>query len=666
MSHQVMSTQEKRMLRWMARMLFLGLYMALISRCMADIAPEVVERGKKATALVELEGGQGFGSAFCVDPAGFFVTNEHVATALGGGKRLTLVLSPGERDQKLLMAKVVRLDRDSDLALLQVEKVAGLTALELGEITGLAETQPVTAFGYPFGRDLAVNKSDYPSVTVSTGHITALRRSQGELEDIQLDAVLNHGNSGGPVINAKGQVIGIVVAGIPGAGINYAIPVSRLATLLSRAEIAFSPAVIPLGRQHEAQEFVIHVATFRKVSGDESVELILNAPHSRRRTFPAHSRDGHTFFVKAVPVPADTGPVMLLLTVKDAESELTCRIKDQSVTIGGKTISLSQIRQIQRDEKTTVTLVDGQSLTGELIGLEAVQAEVIGKATTLNLNRAGTITIDLADASLLTIEYRVVVRQSGKVIGEETGVLALSFPFHPGVRKTFLPDGELFVSSFRSTTIKRIDGKTGAFIDDFVTGNGIDGPHDLVFGPDNNLYVSGGNTNAVQRFNGKTGVFMGTFVSSNSGGLSGPQGITFGPDGNLYVCSVWTDQVKRYNGITGAFLNDFAGGNGLDRPHGLTFGPDGHLYVTSNQGNAVIRFNGKTGRYRDTFVPSGSGGLQNPYGLTFGPDNNLYVSSGDPGAIKRYNGKTGVFMGDFASGNGLNLPTLLTFRHVLR
>src|SRR5436190_21803962 len=104
----------RRQIRWF----WLIILMLLAHRCVADVTPDVVERGKKATALVEVEGGRGFGTAFCIDPAGYFVTNEHVASALGGGKRLALVLNPGEKNQRVLSARVVRLDKQSDLALL--------------------------------------------------------------------------------------------------------------------------------------------------------------------------------------------------------------------------------------------------------------------------------------------------------------------------------------------------------------------------------------------------------------------------------------------------------------------------------------------------------------------------------------------------------------------
>jgi len=190
------------------RTFFTLFLMTTLSFCRADIPAGVVAQSKKATVLAEA-GGAAEGTAFCVDAGGFFVTNAHVIEGSGGV--VNLVFYPGEKNQETVKAKVVRVDKDADLALLQARPRSMPPPLELGDSDGLTETMEVMALGYPFGRDLATGRDDFPSVTVSLGHITALRKKRGELEAIQLDASLNPGNSGGPVINAQGRVIGVDV-----------------------------------------------------------------------------------------------------------------------------------------------------------------------------------------------------------------------------------------------------------------------------------------------------------------------------------------------------------------------------------------------------------------------------------------------------------------------
>ena len=208
-----------------------------------DVPPEVVVKAKRATALVEIAGGAGVATAFCVDASGYFLTNRHVVEAAGDPPVLSLVLYPGEKEQKVLKARVVRSSKQADLALLKVDTAEALTALEIGDSGGLIETLPVVAFGYPFGRYLAAGADDYPTVTVSLGHITALRKARGELQGIQLDASLNPGNSGGPVLDEKGRVVGVVAEGIEGTGINLAVPSGPAHALLNNLEIGSAIAV---------------------------------------------------------------------------------------------------------------------------------------------------------------------------------------------------------------------------------------------------------------------------------------------------------------------------------------------------------------------------------------------------------------------------------------
>ena len=237
---------------------------------------------------------------------------------------------------------------------------------------------------------------------------------------------------------------------------------------------------------------------------------------------------------------------------------------------------------------------------------------------------------------------------------------------------TIGPDGNLYVSSFFSSEVLRYDGTTGAFIDVFASAGGLSSPNGLRFGPDGNLYVSSEVSDNVLRYNGATGAFIDVFATGD--GLDGPRGLTFGPDGNLYVAGRNDDDVRRYNGATGAFIDLFATGAGMDAPMGLTFGADGNLYVSSTASDNVLRFNGATGAFIDEFVGPGAGGpetVNGPQGLTFGPDGNLYVASALGGGffppetkdVVRFDGTTGAFIDQFvptASG-GLAFPTFMLF-----
>src|SRR5581483_3518133 len=142
------------------------------------------------------------GSGFIVDPAGLIVTNNHVIANAG---QITVTLS----DNTALQAQVIGRDPITDLALLKVEPKAPLPAAAWGDSTKTKVGDWVLAIGNPFGL----------GGTVTAGIISATARDihSGPYDDfLQTDASINRGNSGGPMFNLEGQVIGIGFA-IPAA-----------------------------------------------------------------------------------------------------------------------------------------------------------------------------------------------------------------------------------------------------------------------------------------------------------------------------------------------------------------------------------------------------------------------------------------------------------------
>jgi serine protease Do len=166
------------------------------------------------------------GSGFIIDPAGFVVTNNHV---IEGADEIDVVLSDGVT----LAAKLIGRDTETDLALLKVEPRAPLTAVPFGN-SDLAEVgQWVVAIGNPFGL----------GGTVTAGIISARNRdiSAGAFDDfIQTDAAINRGNSGGPLFNLRGEVVGVNTAIFsPGdsggsVGVGFSVPSNLTKTVISQ------------------------------------------------------------------------------------------------------------------------------------------------------------------------------------------------------------------------------------------------------------------------------------------------------------------------------------------------------------------------------------------------------------------------------------------------
>jgi S1-C subfamily serine protease len=250
---------------------------------------EIAELGKRATALVEAQR-RYYGSAFCVHPSGLFVTNNHVLE--NGTSELYLVLNTGLPGQARLKASVVRRDDDLDLALLRVEGAKELPTLTLGSTKGLHELMDVVAFGYPFGRDLAAARGEYPTVSVNMGNVSSLRRKDGELTRIQLDAAVSPGNSGGPLLDLKGTVVGVIVGRVEarfGAGIDLAIPVNHVSRFLARPDIVFEPPAECAG--NEAVEFRARAISLLPSATRLHLELILSSGLAEERRYPMKFAD---------------------------------------------------------------------------------------------------------------------------------------------------------------------------------------------------------------------------------------------------------------------------------------------------------------------------------------------------------------------------------------
>ncbi|HEX9076007.1 MAG TPA: trypsin-like peptidase domain-containing protein [Anaerolineae bacterium] len=238
------------------------------------VGPAVVSiRVKKAAASPRQPGGEGAGSGVIIAPDGFVLTNNHVVEGVTGAE-VSLT------DGSILPAQIVGTDPATDLAVLRVG-ANGLPSAALGDSSSLRVGQLAIAIGNPFG---------FQS-TVSTGVVSALGRSlrsqSGWLIDnvIQTDVPLNPGNSGGPLVDSRGRVIGINTAMIFMAqGISFAVPVNTAKWVVGelvtrgkvrRAHLGIAGQVRPLHRR------VQRYFELKTTSGVEVMSVEENGPASR-------------------------------------------------------------------------------------------------------------------------------------------------------------------------------------------------------------------------------------------------------------------------------------------------------------------------------------------------------------------------------------------------
>ncbi|HUF61514.1 MAG TPA: trypsin-like peptidase domain-containing protein, partial [Verrucomicrobiales bacterium] len=217
------------------------------------MSTETLLRVKQAAVYIKVgeehsfAGGTGSGFVFRREGEyAYIATNEHVA----GGMRnfgfteetgeqkeqpIEIVFESGTSQELTVAAERLVLDADFDLAVLRVKmdpdripQPVNLTSSET-----LTEILPIYFFGFPLGRTLSVDDEN-PAISVGQGYVSSVRKDKyGTTAQIQIDADLNPGNSGGAVTDANGDLVGVAVSGFGGTNISFCIPAQQLRQVLA-------------------------------------------------------------------------------------------------------------------------------------------------------------------------------------------------------------------------------------------------------------------------------------------------------------------------------------------------------------------------------------------------------------------------------------------------
>ncbi|MDU2490223.1 MAG: trypsin-like peptidase domain-containing protein [Clostridium celatum] len=256
------------------------------------VAPAVVMVSTKTIQTVNgwfQQEAEGMGSGFIINTDGYILTNYHV---IEGATEVTVTLSDGQE----VTASVVNYDSDQDVAMIKInEDIEVPGVVELGDSDALQPGEEVLAIGNPLSKEL--------SSTLTKGIVSALNRSietqTGVSTNlIQTDTAINSGNSGGPLINTKGEVIGIntLKASDGAEGIGFAIPINDIKVKID----SLSKPILNLGvsirvidesmaKQLNMEEglYVVEVNEFSPAekAGLKGGDLIVKADGTRIKTF---------------------------------------------------------------------------------------------------------------------------------------------------------------------------------------------------------------------------------------------------------------------------------------------------------------------------------------------------------------------------------------------
>jgi S1-C subfamily serine protease len=285
---------------------------------------------------------RGLGSGFVIDRHGHILTNAHV---VAGARSVTV----GFRKGGTYRARVIGLDRIDDVAVLNVSNAprALLHPLQLGTVLSVRVGDPVVAIGNPLG--------EYRSIT--EGIVSAKRRQINSLKPgykiydaIQTDAAINHGNSGGPLIDRFGNVIGITNQILTGTnnpttgniGIGFAVPIDAARTA---------------AREIIATGHAVH--TYLGVAGFELTPAI------------AH----------AINLPVDRGVLVGLVRPGSPAARAGVRGGSASATVDGQTLTVGG---------DIIVSIDGHAVVKFSDLAETIAAKQPGDRVTLGIIRGGT------------------------------------------------------------------------------------------------------------------------------------------------------------------------------------------------------------------------------------------------------------------------------------
>ncbi len=273
-----------------ATVAWLGLVVAtVVARGDDALSPDTLQRLKDATVYIKTEIGPiaMTGSGFVIDmtrDVALIATNQHVIAkpkvlevgsfipGLRGRDAMALrklqlelakteptvkvVFNSGNGNEQTIKAEVVGALEEPDLAVLRVEGIKSPPKpIVFRNSPRPVETMSLYMLGFPFGDALASNKGN-PTITIGKGSVSSIRNDDaGRIAKVQIDGALNPGNSGGPVVDLKGNLVGIAVQTIQGSNIGLAIPPGELVSVMDgrvgAPTVVAQPAKIGAGLTYE-------------------------------------------------------------------------------------------------------------------------------------------------------------------------------------------------------------------------------------------------------------------------------------------------------------------------------------------------------------------------------------------------------------------------------
>lgn len=444
-------------------------------------APELLVRVKEATAYLETDAFGGTGTAFCISAQGHFLTCAHVIGSRDVGAEVKLTLRAGTADAKEVKAKILRIEQEGDLAVLKVEGEK-LEALPIGKTEDMKELNDVLVVGYPLGRVLQTGQSA-PAVTLTTGKVTALRKGQGGtwVDVLQMDAELNPGNSGGPVIDNRGRVVGVAAAKVVATRLNFAVGTTWINAMLATPRIVPGPLPkITAEKKSMPMKLELELDYLKPPAQEPKIaaSFLMQGGGQERPIDVTKVGQGH-YVISGVPVPPGQAARGQKLRIEcfggdeDVRTRYTRTVQDREITVGRTKVWLSQLSLLEPLARKIIA-ADGRKLEGSIGGLDQLISLGEGEyKEVFNANPFPRVMIRPLGVTEEVVTCRVTITN-----GDSSKTLTWDFPIEGG-RSNAMSYGNPEIPAFAyspqqrpSFESDRMDLNTGGEIKRLTWGGG--------------------------------------------------------------------------------------------------------------------------------------------------------------------------------------------------
>ncbi len=265
--------------------------------------------------------------------------------------------------------------------------------MELGHDTSVKELSETITFGYPLGTMLSVNPNVLPQISVLPSRVTSLSHQNGQLSGFELEISIAPGNSGGPVLENSGKVVGVAVATTNQAAPAAMIPVDRLREFLAAPGLIFEMPPVPFDTRTKPVAWDIQLQTptpRAKLPNGLSVAVTVKANDGRARRNTAAPIGKGVYRITVIPY------LDVDLSVRDSTSRrflYGVYVKDHRITVGKDKVQLSDLDFLYGGASPRARTHAGQEIRGKIAGLGGGIRMFDNKPITIDLSPEIEITV---------------------------------------------------------------------------------------------------------------------------------------------------------------------------------------------------------------------------------------------------------------------------------